>query len=242
MGVGGTNVGAGEKAAQVRAQWCGLVAVPLLRLPDQQFMEEICSEEFGRVLDDVERACGAQDACAAEGARGAELLRAYVRAVRQAVEQGGEACAGVLGELVRDRTYLIRAIRPGVGAPPPYESHWATPGAGESVILDLTRTYARAGLEVSPQTHQRPDYLGIELMYFARLVEREAQASDEPARGAARAEQAAFFEGHLGRWAGDYLRAALPHAQADFFRGLLMLACALVESEATLLGRGATAA
>lgn len=193
--------------AQARAQCYSLVAVPLFRLPDEEFAAQVQSEEFASVLARVEEGLGTS-----EMSEGLGLVRRAVDELRAQPE--------VLDAWARDRTYLFRALAPDVGAPPPYESFWHVPGSTESVMAGLTETYRRAGMDVAPDSHERVDYLGVELMFMMQLV---ADGMD--------AEADEFFRAHLGRWVPRYVAEALPLAQTDFFKGLLQVLSALLKAE-----------
>lgn len=217
-----------------RAAAYALVAVPLLRLPDEEFLSQLRSEAYATLLDEV--------SAASPGPAMAEALaaiRAYVGTLPEPDDVDGTRAA--LDALVLDRTYLVRALAPDVGAPPPYETHWHGPEQGESVMLSLAEAYRKAGLTVATASHQRADYLGIELLFMMRLAQAEADAAiaDEATRAALHADQADFFRRHVGSWAVDYAQAALPHAATGFFRGLLQVLLALVGGERAVLAEQA---
>lgn len=225
--VAGERASASSVSAATRAAAYALVAVPLLRLPDDTFLDQLRSAAYADALQEV----GAAVPTPAMG-EALEAIRSYVAALPPADD--AEASRDALDELVRDRTYLLRALAPDVGAPPPYETHWHGPEQGESVMLSLAEAYRRAGVAVGRDAHQRGDYLGIELAFMMGLAQQEADAP-VAGRAALRAEQADFFRRHLGSWADDYACAALPLATTAFFRGLLQALRALVAQERLLL-------
>lgn len=120
-----------------------------------------------------------------------------------------------LNSLATDRTYLFRALAPGVGALPPYESYWAATSDAESVIITLKSIYRNEGLEVSTLSHERPDYLGVELAYMTVLTEDEANSSSH-------CSQTAFITNHLSTWVPQYVKSAKEFVSTKFYRGYLL--------------------
>ena len=107
-----------------------------------------------------------------------------------------------------DRTYLLRALAPDVGAPPPYESFWTAKEDAESVILSLQQVYRENGMQIDSDVHDRPDYLGVEIAFLQELAERESEAlqnGDEEAAGEYRVKQTEFIDDHLRAWVPKYV-------------------------------------
>lgn len=231
--------------AQARYLCYSLAAACMLRLPDEGFAHEVCSDEFADALSRME-ASSASPALA----KGVSLMREYVAAMRSARAAGEsgeavkEACRRsgepgrqreILDELAKDRTYLFRALGPGVGAPPAYETHWRKPLVAGSVISELTELYRSFGMEVSPEVHERADYLGVELAFMMHLVERELGAkADDPS--SIRLHEKSFFSDHLVSWVPLYLREAEVVAKTGFFKGALLIMQGLMDSESEYFG------
>lgn len=214
--------------ADIRRAVYHLLFVPMLRLPDEAFLEQIQSEEFREALAAIGRAVPIPLM-----AEGLALVENYVEALAKGRENEEDYRALVDG-LARDRTYLFRALAPDVGAPPPYETQYRNHLTREAGIGEMTDVYRAAGMEVGDEVHERPDYLGVELAFMTRLIEAELDAGTEALEGL-RESQAAFFFDHLGQWAPDYVSDALGHARTDFFIGVLKVAQALFERESTYL-------
>ena len=129
-----------------------------------------------------------------------------------------------LDALNRDRTYLFRALAPGVGAQPPYESYWTAKAEPGSVIVALRERYRAAGVEVDASAHDRSDYLGVEVAFMAALAEQElqaVQAGDEIAAARLSSLRQAFLADHLGAWAPAYLTSARRMAKTRFYGEVL---------------------
>lgn len=133
-----------------------------------------------------------------------------------------------LETLATDRTYLFRALAPGVGALPPYESYWAATSDAESVILALKKNYRHEGLQMSNATHERPDYLGIELAYMAALLEKTENTQSKEA-------QKDFIQNHISTWIPKYVASAKTHAVTDFYKGFLIALESFVAQEKELV-------
>lgn len=204
---------------QTRVFAYSLVSVPLFRLPNDEFLDEIKSVDFAGALAEIE-----------SGFR-SEAMATGISSIREYVS---DACIESLPDLARDRTYLLRALAPGVGAPPPYESFWRRSGSSETTMAALSDLYRQSDLDVAPSAHERVDYLGVELMFMMRLIASEADAGAGELE-AIRAQETRFFFEHLDPWVAEYVRAALPHAKTGFFGGLLQVLLALVEADAAYL-------
>lgn len=213
-----------KSTPRIRSLAYSLVAVPMLRRPDNDLLDQLVSPAFAESLTILE-----QSFSNATMAKGVALLRQCGQAIAQLDPANRPA---LLAELGRDRTYLLRALAPGVGAPPAYEAHWATPGSTEAILLDLRQTYRRAGMELNAEAHERPDYLGVELLFLSELATQELRAPDPREL---RAQQSRFWTTHVQPWAAQYLHEALPMAQTNLYRGTLTVALALTEIADELL-------
>jgi TorA maturation chaperone TorD len=156
-----------------------------------------------------------------------------------------------LTQLAVERTWLYRGVSE-TGPTPPYEAEWCTGTSTSTVLLSLTKSYRASGLALA--LGERADYLGIELGYYQRLILQQAACEaedDEAGRGnsgggestggrprrdsaggsGVRTLQQRFHSEHLGRWVAPYVKATLPLAQSDFFRGHLLLVQGCVARE-----------
>ncbi len=115
-------------------------------------------------------------------------------------------------ELRVEWTKLFRGISPTYGPRPPYEFVYKK-AADESVtMLTMNNLYAKQGLSLSRDAHNRPDYLGFELEFAAFYLEE----GTEEALG----ELQKFIAGHLD-WVDEYCTDALTHAETGFYRWFL---------------------
>jgi TorA maturation chaperone TorD len=131
-----------------------------------------------------------------------------------------------LTQLAVERTRLYRGVS-ATGPTPPYEAEWLSGQPAPAVLLSLTRAYQSSGLAVA--AGERPDYVGIELGYYQRLITQEAD--DEPDRHMLLTLQREFVSEHIGRWVPSYVEVTLPLIQSDFFRGHLLLVRGCVAQE-----------
>lgn len=138
-----------------------------------------------------------------------------------------------------DRTYLVRGTTK-KGPKPPYGSMYlslAEAGKGAqagSDMLLLKAAYRDAGLALSTFVHEPPDYMGVELVFMAALLERaseELEAGDalSAAKTLGRAES--FFLVHLEPLARAYASEALSLAKTGFCAGIMELLCEFVDEE-----------
>lgn len=89
---------------------------------------------------------------------------------------------------------------------------------GASTVA-VQNAYIEAGLQLSPDCHELPDHLGLELEFMAHLCEREAEATGcngSDGAQAWRARQRHFLHRHLRRWL-PLFRARLTRARAHPF-------------------------
>lgn len=141
---------------------------------------------------------------------------------RAILEFAAETCEVGEAERLRlvavDRTRLFRGVA-GSSALAPYESLFSGRPAAE-VAADLAAVYARAGLVVSHQTYEAPDYFGVECAFAARLIEN----GDEDATRD-------FLCSHLVPFGAQLADDMESRARTGFFRGLAQMLSAFMEEE-----------
>lgn len=121
-------------------------------------------------------------------------------------------------ELAVDWTRLFRGIKLGYGPPPARASAYI-----ECDVEELVQLYRAAGLQPADSRFD-PDYIGIQLAFMAKLVNRELaalQVNDRSSAERSIREQQEFAYKHLA-WIPAYCAAALPHAGTDFYYGALL--------------------
>ena len=145
----------------------------------------------------------------------------------------GKSIEDVLLELSVDRTQLVRGVDED-GIKPPYESLY-TAGRAETSCLSLTESYKAAGLSISPDAKETPEFIGCEMGFMAELCNRQLEAleaNDPMAVERLQQTQARFFSDHLGRWATAYAEAVVRFARTDFFRGIGYVLVDFLDEEA----------
>lgn len=212
--------------AQNRSGIYGFLAALYNQLPDDDLVNTLRGTDF----EEAVRKFVEQGGVAAPVAEGGRLILRSLEAFRtMPVEE-------VRTALAVDRTRLVRGIKPGYGPPPPYESVYV--GSGKQPEMQATiaviRAYADAGLTLSEETRDQPDFIGIELEFMRYLTGQEAEAwsRDDAAQARAALErQLSFLKEHLGRWAGDFCRRMEADAELDFYKGVAILTRYVVESD-----------
>lgn len=142
-----------------------------------------------------------------------------------------------------DRTFLLRGTTK-KGPKPPYGSLYS--GAAEAgrgaesgaSMLALKAAYREAGLELSSNVHEAPDYIGVELAFMALLFERAEAAcgrGDAKAVEATMKEGKRFFQTYLSPLANGYTEEALSFARTGFCRGIMMLLQEFIKIEGEFL-------
>ncbi|BAS26152.1 TorD/DmsD family molecular chaperone [Limnochorda pilosa] len=98
----------------------------------------------------------------------------------------------------------------------------------------VIRAYADAGLALSEETHDQPDFIGIELEFMRCLTKQEAEAwaqgDSAQAQESLQREQS-FLRDHLARWVNGFCRRMEDEAELDFYRGVALLTRFLVKSD-----------
>jgi putative dimethyl sulfoxide reductase chaperone len=173
-----------------------------LQLPDADLVQKV------REFDKIE---------AENLDEGTVLMRKYAASCKDKNDES------LLQELAVDRTWLVRGTSQ-QGPRPPHESIYT-----EVEIVDclsaLNRAYHKAGVEMSPYSHERLDYLGVELAFISELCRKEAVALEKDEKSAAEWHTAGreFFEQHAGNFAFQFAEEMLKFARTDFYRGFAML-------------------
>ena len=113
--------------------------------------------------------------------------------------------------LAREHTRLFRAVKPGYGPPPPYESVQR----GATQVMDahsaeIEGRYAASGLVLSAEFRgEPPDHLGFELFFISHLFRLEAErlvAGDGKGVVMAAQERKTFIAQHPREWVGAYIK------------------------------------
>lgn len=200
-------MGKPQTTATYRHQAYQLFAILAMKPMDEALFNWILSEEAETTLGNLRN--WAKESTSHEGF---SLMLHAVKALR---ETPPEEQKTALNALATDRTYLFRALAPGVGALPPYESYWAATTDAESIILQLKKDYRQGGLEMSDLVHDRPDYLGVELTYLATLTAGEEDSAIQEL-------QTDFIGHHIGSWLPKYLESAKAQVSTEFYKGYLL--------------------
>lgn len=201
--------------AEARAAFSAFLNLHFLNLPDGAFVDEIRSAGYKSMLEQFAQDVDVQ----AEISEGARLMLEFI------VGNAGVEAKQLSETLGIDRTRLYRGVSPAYGPPPPYEAEWS----GDSVNLPeflqkLARSYHQDGLAGADDTHDRLDYVGVELAYVEFLAQQEAVQLESGDLAAARQlleRQNLFFQGHLVAWVPKFVEKALEYARTDFYRGHL---------------------
>jgi TorA maturation chaperone TorD len=217
-GVSGADIASG------RAAFYDLLVAVFRHLPDQELLGKIGRGEFQGLF---------ARCCELENGRlnaGLALVNAYQAAVR------GRPDEEVLTELSVDRTKVLR----GTGHPdlrPPHEGLYRSRNSMGDSVLAVRRFYRKAGLLPDETVGESPDYLCVELDFMKLLCLREKDRwlHDGEVRETV-AQEEEFLREHLGRWVGDFARAAEKHAATDFYRGFSLILDAFVAMDREWLG------
>ncbi|MFA5536369.1 MAG: molecular chaperone TorD family protein [Bacillota bacterium] len=136
--------------------------------------------------------------------------------------------------LAIDRTKLCRGTPRSNNISPPYEALYLTPEKETEQLLLLVQFYQKAGLTMSDESHERLDYIGIELAFMAELCTREAasirKGEENKYKEILLLEQK-FLNEHLLKWVLDYCAQMINFAQTEFFRGIGHLLRAFLQEE-----------
>ncbi len=214
--------------ARARAAFYAFLNVHFQVLPDVPFVERLRNGELASVLEALVKETDGD----ADLATGASLMRDYIDKTRDV------DAAKTSEELGVDRTRLYRGVAPGYGPPPPYEVVWSKNGQDWGLLTVIAGIYAKAGLQTSPEAHERPDYIGIELDFVRELALREAdawEAGDQATAKKLLQTQGGFLSEHVGQWVPAFVDRAMQQAETDLYRGhMLMLKGFLAEQQEEL--------
>jgi TorA maturation chaperone TorD len=215
--------------AKARASFYAFLNIYFTVLPDEQFVQSVRKDEFRGVLDNLKR----DQEVHPEIAEGARLMRDYLSATKDLEPQKLAERLGI------DRTRLYRGITPDFGPPPPYEALWVgNANDGTEVLQEISHTYSESEFTLADDTHERLDYMGIELDYLEQLVQKEISAREtqdvDRVRSAVEC-QYTFWKQHLGKWAPNYITTALEYADTDFYQGHLRMLNGFIEQEKEVL-------
>lgn len=192
-------------------------------LPDEAFLTRIEGEGLQSFLD----------SCSAIGGRGFKPGVEHIHRYRSGMS--GRPRHEILEELSVDRTGILR----GTGhkdLSPPYEGLYKSRKNSGDILLEIKRSYRKAGLMPDDSIRESPDFLCLELDFMKQLClrERDEWLSQKETRESV-AHQEAFLREHLGSWVGQFCREAAKHARTDFFRGFALILDAFIAKEMSFL-------
>lgn len=128
------------------------------------------------------------------------------------------------------------------GTCPPYEGEYTESEEGlqqPHELGDLNAFYRAFGLELGAKTHERSDFVGVELAYLSFLCQKQAYAEEtrdnELADPTVKA-QISFLRDHLGRWAPTFARRILDQTGQGFYRHLAAFTLAFLLEDCRELG------
>ena len=140
--------------------------------------------------------------------------------------------------LAVEHTRYLRGIGRAYGPPPPYESLYRSPEAGEdnSYLLQLTEFYQQAQAAIRTENAERVDYLGIELDFMRLLCEEESrcleQGDDHGSCSYFIHLQQHFLHEHLLAWAPRFCESFIAQTTNGFYHGVALLLLGFLEAEA----------
>jgi TorA maturation chaperone TorD len=215
---------AGAGIAAGRAAFYDLLVAVFRHLPDRDLLMRI---ERGDFQEFFARCCELENGRLNSGV---DLLNSYQAGIRGKTE--GE----VLTELSVDRTKMLR----GTGhedLKPPYEGLYMRKKSMGDSVLEVRRSYRKAGLMPDETVHESPDYLCVELDFMKQLCLREQdQWLHDGGIKETIAQEEEFLREHLGTWVGDFCRAVGKHGLTDFYKGFSLILAAFVSMDQEWLG------
>ncbi|MDR1604427.1 MAG: molecular chaperone TorD family protein [Gracilibacteraceae bacterium] len=202
--------------AEFNSALLALLIPHFLRLPDGEFVAALRGDEFRTAV----KALSADGGAGEDIRRGAALMATFIEENLETETAALQLTLGV------DRTRLYRGVTPEYSPPYPCEAVWRTDGVNAAEVIERTAAFYRQhGLTPTPPLPERPDYIGVELSFYRCLLTEEilARQDGEEKKAAACAETADHFRREHLLWLPDFIAAALPLAETDFYRGHLLM-------------------
>jgi TorA maturation chaperone TorD len=200
--------------ARVRASFCSFLAFHFNEIVDIAFVKQIREIEPS-FLNSLKNTLDFES----DVRTGASLMLSYIN---ETSKQDISALAENLGV---EKTRLYRGVSPSYGPPPPYEAVWNGPISDTKTLQTLAEEYRHADLILSPDLHERLDYIGIELDFIRAMSESESEAweSDPDMAWDLLKSQIAFANNHLSNWVPAFIEKALSFAETNYFKGHLIM-------------------
>ena len=213
-------------AAQ-RGEIYGFFATVFNALPDNQLAENLQNMKEGDLMSLF--AVEGEQELPPEMIEGLQLLEKY------ALSSRAKAPEDIKNEIAADRVCLMKGVKYDYGIKPPLESLYTESEDSFKTLTDVRDCYREAGLDITRDAKERPDYMGIELDFMTWLAEQEASAwleLDEKPALSLREKQQYFLTNHLVLWVPNYCKSMFEGAQTDFYRGIARLLAAFILQEA----------
>jgi TorA maturation chaperone TorD len=216
---------AGAGIAAGRAAFYDFLVAVFRHLPDRDLVMKIEQGDFQNFLA---RCCELQNGRLNSGL---DLLNSYQAGIR------GRSEEEILTELSVDRTKMLRGTGP-EALKPPYEGLYMRKKRMGDSVLEVRRSYRKAGLMPDETVHESPDYLCVELDFMKQLCLREQNQwlHDGEVQETIRQEEE-FLREHLAAWVGDFCGAVVKHGLTDFYKGFSLILDAFVAMDQAWLGK-----
>lgn len=167
-----------------------------------------------------------------------------IEAINAFFVQDGASDEELLQQLSVDRTYLVRGISKENAVPPYGSMFYATTDIANS-MLSLKAYYRQSGFELTPEAHDAADYLGVELLFAAEILDRAAGAyacgdmaganTNELPFEFLKSRCDSFIATFVKPLVDAYVPQALGFAKTGYCKGMLMLLQEFVAEDANEL-------
>jgi TorA maturation chaperone TorD len=129
--------------------------------------------------------------------------------------------------LAREHLRLFGGLAYGRTPPPPYESVWRGEGRLMGKVTEsVLKTYGEVGVDLTAETTEPADHIGIELSYLSHLCSREAVVRgncDTNAAASYSRLQYSFLRHHIERWVPDFCEHIAKVDGTGFYQGIATL-------------------
>ncbi len=198
--------------AAARSKVYGFLATVYLQTPTEALINTIKSNS---IINSLEKFMSPEEP--------SEDFKKALEAINQFhLEAEQTTSAQLLEKLLIDRTRLLRGISEAYGPPPPYGSVYLEKMLSGFTTRQVADTYSQAGLAVSKDAGENPDYIGVELDFMRALCEDE---SKEWAKDGGQAierlrTERSFLNNHLQKWVPKFCDNMVVWSRSSLYRAI----------------------
>ena len=204
-----------SEVARARSKVYGFLAAVYLHTPTEDFITTIKS---GSIINSLREFMPPEEP--------SEDFKKAVEALNQFHSESDQTTSPkLLEKLLIDHTRLLRGVREEYSPPPPYGSVYLEKMLSGLTTRQVADAYRKAGLTLSKDAAESPDYIGVELDFMRALCEDESKewAKDDGLATERLRTEISFLHDHIQKWIPQFCDNMVAWSRTSLYQALAYL-------------------